>query len=92
MGNGSIIGLGSIWVPHGYRVHYGYVFYHGRICNPLNLVSANRTIDKVISNPRTNGIFLTYVFNTGKKNKLFFWHMQCTYCTHMEMQFLILPI
>ena len=61
MGKGSIIGMGTIWAHRGYRVHYGYVFYHGRMCNPLNLVSANRTIDKVHSNPRTNGLFLTYV-------------------------------
>ncbi len=50
MGKESIICMGSIWVQHGYRVHYGYVFY--QVCNPLDLVSANRTIDKVISKPR----------------------------------------
>ena len=43
------MGNGSIWVHRGYRFHYGYVFCHGWICKPLNLVSANRTIDKVIS-------------------------------------------
>ena len=39
MGKGSTIEMGSIWVHRGYRVHNGYVFYHERICNPLNLVS-----------------------------------------------------
>ncbi len=58
-GQGAIIDLGSIWV------HYGYVLYHGRICNPLKLVSTHRTIDKVINNPR-NGVFLTNVFDAGK--------------------------
>ena len=68
MGKGSIIGMGSIWVNHGHIVHYGYVFYHGRVCNPLWLVSANRTIDKVISNPRTNGLFLSFVFDAGNNH------------------------
>ena len=62
MGKGSIMGMGSKWVYHGYRVHYGYMFYHGRICNPLNLVSANQTVDKVISNPRTSDL----LFDAGK--------------------------
>ncbi len=30
MGKGSVIGMGSIWVHRGYRVHYGHVFYHGQ--------------------------------------------------------------
>ena len=51
MGKGSVIGMGFVWVYQGYRVHYGYALYHGQICNPLNLVSTKRTIDKVISNP-----------------------------------------
>ena len=46
------------------------VFYHGWICNPLDLVSANQAIDKVISNPRTNGLFLTYIFDAGKNTCL----------------------
>ncbi len=49
MGKGPIIGITSIWVDHGHRVHYGHVFDHERVCNPLNLVSGNRTIEKVIS-------------------------------------------
>ncbi len=56
MGKGSIIGMRYIWVHPGYIVHYGYVFYHGQIRNPINLVSRNRKIDKVISNPRTRGV------------------------------------
>ncbi len=52
MGRGSIKGMGSIWVHCGYRVHYGHVFHPGRICNPINLLGANRTIDIVIINPR----------------------------------------
>ena len=68
MGKRSIIGMGPIWVHRGYRVHYGCAFYHDRICNPLNWVSANRTIDKVISDPRTNGLFLSYGFEDAGKN------------------------
>ena len=67
MGKGSIIGMGSTWVHLGYRVHYGYVLVNGRICSPLNIVSTNQTIDKLISHPRTKGLFLTYVFDAGKK-------------------------
>ncbi len=68
MGKGSIISRGSIWVHRGYRVHYGDVFFHGRLCNanPIHFISANRTINKVISKPRTNGLFLTSVVDAGK--------------------------
>ena len=68
MGKGSFIGMRSIWVQCGYRSSplWVCVLPYGQICNPLNLVNANRTIDKVISNPRTNGLFLTCVFDAGK--------------------------
>ena len=64
----STIGTGSKYVHCGYRVHYGSVFYHGQICNALNLVSADRTIDNV-----TTSAFLTYVFDKGNKRKWLNW-------------------
>ncbi len=41
MSMGSNVDMGSKWVHRGYRVHYGYVFYHEWICNLLNILSAN---------------------------------------------------
>ena len=78
---GSIIVIGSIWV------HYGYVFYHGRICSALNLVRPNQTIDKVTSELRPNGLFLTYVFNAGKTS----FALYLPECTGNSMSDRLLP-
>ena len=65
MGTGSIIGNGvHMGPPVGVESTMALCSTMGGY---VNLVSSNRTIDKVIRNLRTSGLFLTYGFKSGKK-------------------------